>query len=271
MKKIFFLIFFLIAFQLKLSAQGEKEIQTLIENFAKSYSEIDTVKDTEHVLRYVSKDLKSSLTDYDAVAGAKTLNSDYFGLVEHLNSLIRNNLKVNYKVDKITKVVAEENFAYAIYEASYETYLNRGKVKMDYGNETVMMSFVKSSEGWKILNYYVFDIKKEVQKTSCYADVFKSESEKKYTQLVVKLSTPDGKSVGSDLLIFVFEKQSDNSILVKHNEQLFTVDITSNLTKKDSTNKSVKLKDSSDTEIAFAIIKNFTENSVCNDVQITSK
>jgi ketosteroid isomerase-like protein len=252
-----------------LNAQQTDEITKLVYDFAKSYSEIDTVRDTEHVLRYVDKELKSSLTDFDPVKGAKTFHSDFFGLNEHLSSLIRNNIKIKYSVDKILKVDLSGHFAYTLFEASYKATL--GGKPFDNGTETVMMTFIKRDNNWKISNYYVVDVKKENPKTVCYATVFKS-TQHDNQQLIVKLDTPDGRSLLSDFLSFAFEKNKEGGWYIKHKDTTFETDKNGNI-KVLSTSSDVKgtgkVKDATNVnELAFVIIKHFLFSNLCEDILI---
>jgi len=241
-----------------LQAQQTNEAVKLVYDFAKSYSEIDSVKDTEHVLRLVDRDLKSSLTDFDTKQGVKTINSDFFGLNEHLNSIVRNEIDLDYNITEIIKSDLTGSFAYVIFEASYKATINNKP--FDNGTETVMMTLIKNNDEWKINNYYVVDIKKETPKTTCYATVFKS-SQNNNEQLLIKLDTPDGRSLLSEFIRFLFEKNKSGGWIVNEKNTKFEVDKTGNITVLSSTSNvkgTAKVQDVSNvTEIALVLIKSF--------------
>ncbi|TAF31389.1 MAG: hypothetical protein EAZ57_11745 [Cytophagales bacterium] len=193
----------------------EEKIKTTIKEFAAAYSSIHTTKDRAAVMKHVSKEVSSTLIDYDIRDRVRVMQSNYDGFNSYLERVIKDSMTTNYVISSFLRTVVKDNFGVAVCIADYNT--TKDKAIWSKGTETVTFSLHKVDNVWKIINYAVVDIEDIKQRGSCVCELFKSNIDATVGHYVVKTTVPSGKAYTTTMTNFEFAKNPSNRLITVDN------------------------------------------------------
>jgi hypothetical protein len=219
MRKLGILIFFLTistffnAFTLQAQKSEEETLKKMLYDFTDTYSEYGRLKaDKEKLLAFVSKELSSTLVNYDVRDHVKITHSNYVGFSSYLDKMARaKDVVITYKVSDIIRTHVKGNIGVIVYVVESEVAKN-GSV-LNKGSETVTITFRKGKSAWKIIHYTVIGIEDEKLKGACLCEFFSGSSDANSSHYVVKTIVPSGREYSTALNNFEFTRSAGDKII----------------------------------------------------------
>ncbi len=203
MSKLFFLIAALFLFQVSYAQKPEAEIEQLIKDYAKAYENITKSRDKESVLKYVSKDLFSTIIKSNVVDNFGLIQSTYEDFDNYLEQLLRTDgMSVNYSVKDILRSKVRGRTGVVVCDVAVQV-SSRGEI-WNKGSEITTFVLKQFKDGWKILNFNVVSLEEEQNKGTCLTEVFKANS----GNYMVKTIVPKGSTYETNVNNFEFNPGS---------------------------------------------------------------
>jgi len=169
------LIATLFTFQLGMAQKPEAEIERFVKDYAKAYENITKSRDKQSVLKYVSKDLFSTIIKSNVVDNFGLIQSSYADFDGYLEQLIRTEgMQVTYSVKSILRSKVRGRTGVVVAEINVQT-ASKGEV-WNKGTEITTFTMKQFKSGWKILNFNVVSLEEEQNKGTCLTELFKAST-----------------------------------------------------------------------------------------------
>ncbi len=172
----------------------EAEIEKFIKDYAKAYENITKTRDKETILKYVSKDLFSTIIKSNVVDNFGLIQSSFADFDSYLDQILHTDgMEINYSVKSIlrSKVRGKTGVVVAEIEAQVAS---RGEV-WNKGTEITTFTLKQFKNGWKILNFNVVSLEEEQNKGTCLIEVFKAST----GNYMVKTIVPKGSTYETNI------------------------------------------------------------------------
>ena len=196
------ILFFIVAifiFQSGIAQKPEAEIERFIKDYAKAYENITKTRDKQSVLKYVSKDLFSTIVKSNVVDNFGLIQSSYAEFDSYLEQILRTDgMEVKYAVKDILRSKVRGKSGVVVCEIAVQV-SSRGEI-WNRGTELTTFVLKKFKSGWKILNFNVVSLEEEQNKGTCLTEVFKASS----GNYLVKTIVPKGSTYESNINNFEF-------------------------------------------------------------------
>jgi len=203
MSKLFLLIVALFLFQFSNAQKPEAEIERFIKDYAKAYENITKSRDKESVLKYVSKDLFSTIIKSNVVDNFGLIQSTYEDFDNYLEQLLRTDgMSVSYEVKDILRSKVRGRTGVVVCDIAVQV-SSRGEI-WNKGSEITTFVLKQFKDGWKILNFNVVSLEEEQNKGTCLTEVFKANS----GNYMVKTIVPKGSTYETNVNNFEFNPGS---------------------------------------------------------------
>lgn len=213
----------------------EAEIERFVRDFAHAYENLPKNRDEESVLKYVSKELNSTILKSNVMDNFGLIQSDYNDFKYHLKQLVETDgMSVTYKIKNIYKSKVQGQTGVVVCEIEAEV-ASRGVI---WNKSTEMTTFAlkKYNNGWKILHFFVVGLEDQQLKGICMLELFESST----GDFVVKTIVPKGNSYDSRLNTFDFNQRKNQSFIKVNNENSYTWGEDGTINKLNDENSSVK-------------------------------
>ena len=198
-----------------LQAQNEEEVlKKMLYDFTDTYSEYGKLKtNKEKVLAFVSKELSSTLVNYDVRDHVKITHSNFVGFSSYLDKMARaKDVVITYKVTDIIRSHVKGNIGVIVYVVESQVVKNGSP--LNKGSETVTITFRKGEKSaWKIIHYTVIGIEDEKLKGACLCEFFSGSSDANSSHYVVKTTVPSGRAYSTTLNNFEFTRSAGDKII----------------------------------------------------------
>lgn len=211
---IFLLIFSTFFNIFTLQAQNEEEVlKKMLYDFTDTYSEYGKLKTgKEKVLAFISKELSSTLVNYDVRDHVKITHSNFVGFSSYLDKMARaKDVVITYKVSDIIRTHVKGNIGVIVYVV--ESQVEKNGSLLNKGSETVTITFRKAKSGWKIIHYTVIGIEDEKLKGACLCEFFSGSSDANSSHYVVKTTVPSGRQYSTALNNFEFTRSAGDKLI----------------------------------------------------------
>jgi len=201
-KKIQVILLFVVSlfvFQTGFAQKPEAEIERFIKDYAKAYENIDKSRDKQSVLKYVSKDLFSTIIKSNVVDNFGLIQSSYAEFDAYLEQILRTDgMEVDYSITDILRSKVRGKSGVVVCEIAVKV-SSRGET-WNKGTEITTFVLKNFKSGWKILNFNVVSLEEEQNKGTCMTEVFKAAS----GNYMVKTIVPKGDTYESNINNFEF-------------------------------------------------------------------
>lgn len=188
----------------------EDVIKKIVSDFAKAYEGITTTSDINTVLSFASPKLRSTNISSDVSGKLSLLNGTYKDFSDYLEKMrLSDGLEISYKITSIPSVTVRQNIATAVYLVDYE-FKQDGSL-WSRGSETVLMTFEKIEEEWKIVFFNFMGVEDEKLKGACLCELYVAKT----GNYVAKTTVPAGKSYNTSLNTFEFRAGSGTDRIIK--------------------------------------------------------
>lgn len=193
------IIFMMISFTSVFAQKPEAEIEKFIKDYAKAYENLTKSRDKESVLKFVSKDLFSTIIKSNVVDNFGLIQSSYADFDGYLDQILRTDgMEINYTVKSILRSRVRGKTGVVVCEIEAQT-ASRGEV-WNKGIEITTFTLKQFKDGWKILNFNVVSLEEEQNKGTCLVEVFSASS----GNYMVKTIVPKGASYVTNVNNFEF-------------------------------------------------------------------
>lgn len=177
----------------------EAEVDKFIKDYAKAYQNITKSRDKESVLKYVSKDLFSTIVKSNVVDNFGLIQSSYADLDRYLEQILRTEgMEIGYAVKSILRSRVRGKSAVVVCEMDAST-ASKGEI-WNKGTEITTFTLKKYKSGWKILNFNVVILEEQQNKGTCLTEVFKANT----GNYMVKTIVPKGDTYERNINNFEF-------------------------------------------------------------------
>jgi len=195
------LILFMAVFALTntYAQKPEAEIEKFIRDYAKAYENVTKTKDKESVLKFVSKDLFSTIIKSNVVDNFGLIQSSYADFDSYLDQILRTDgMEINYKVKDILRSKVRGKTGVVVCEIEVQV-AAKGEI-WNKGTEMTTFTLKQFKSGWKILNFNVVSLEEEQNKGTCLIEVFKANT----GSYMVKTIVPKGAAYETNVNNFEF-------------------------------------------------------------------
>ena len=194
-----FFILTVFIFQFAVAQKPEAEIERFIRDYAKAYENITKTRDKQSVLKFVSKDLFSTIIKSNVVDNFGLIQSSYADFDAYLEQLIRTEgMQVNYGIKSILRSKVRGRTGVVVAEMSLQV-SSKGEI-WNKGTEITTFTLKQFKSGWKILNFNVVSLEEEQNKGTCLTELFKAST----GNYMVKTIVPKGETYQSNVNNFEF-------------------------------------------------------------------
>lgn len=192
---------------------AEDVLKKTLYDFTDTYSKYGKVKTgKEKVLAFVSKELSSTLVNYDVRDHVKITHSNYVGFSSYLDKIARaKDVVITYKVTDIIRTHVKGNIGVIVYVV--ESQVEKDGSLLNKGSETVTITFRKGKTDWKIIHYTVIGIEDEKLKGACLCEFFSGSSDANSSHYVVKTTVPSGRQYSTTLNNFEFTRSAGDKLI----------------------------------------------------------
>ncbi len=196
----------------------EDEIERFIKDFAKAYENITKTRDKESVLKYVSKDLFSTIIKSNVVDNFGLIQSGYEEFENYLDRILRTDgMDVNYIIKDVYTTKLRGRTGVVLCEIAVQISSN-GEI-WNKGTELTTFTLKKfNTGGWKILHFNVVSIEEEQNKGICLTEIFKASS----GNYIVKTIIPKGQNYETNLNNFEFNRSRGVAYINVDNKSNYT-------------------------------------------------
>lgn len=165
----------------------EAEIEKFIKDYAKAYENVSKTKDKESVLKYVSKDLFSTIIKSNVVDNFGLIQSSFADFDSYLDQILRTDgMEINYSVKSVLRSKVRGKTGVVVCEIDVQV-ASKGEI-WNKGTEITTFTLKEFKNGWKILNFNVVSLEEEQNKGICLIEVFKANT----GNYMVKTIVPKG-------------------------------------------------------------------------------
>ncbi|MCK5703388.1 MAG: hypothetical protein KAI29_19655 [Cyclobacteriaceae bacterium] len=186
-------------FQTGFAQKPEAEIERFIKDYAKAYENITKTRDKQSVLKYVSKDLFSTIIKSNVVDNFGLIQASYADFDSYLEQVLRTDgMVVNYDVKDILRSKVRGKSGVVVCEIGVQV-SSKGEI-WNKGTELTTFVLKKFKSGWKILNFNVVSLEEEQNKGTCMTEVFKAST----GNYMVKTIVPKGSTYEYNVNNFEF-------------------------------------------------------------------
>ncbi len=196
-------IIMMIAFTSVFAQKPEAEIEKLIKDYTKAYENLSKSRDKESVLKFVSKDLFSTIIKSNVVDNFGLIQSSYEEFDNYLDQILRTDgMEINYTVKSILRSRVRGKTGVVVCEIEAQT-ASRGEV-WNKGTEITTFTLKQFNDGWKILNFNVVSLEEQQNKGTCLVEVFSATT----GNYMVKTIVPKGANYVTNFNNFEFKPGS---------------------------------------------------------------
>ena len=196
------LLFFILTVfmvQIGMAQKPEAEIERFIKDYAKAYENITKTRDKESVLKYVSKDLFSTIIKSNVVDNFGLIQSSYADFDSYLEQLIRTEgMQVDYSIKSMLRSKVRGRTGVVVAEMAIQV-SSKGEI-WNKGTEITTFTLKQFKSGWQILNFNVVSLEEEQNKGTCLTELFKAAT----GNYMVKTIVPKGETYESNVNNFEF-------------------------------------------------------------------
>lgn len=193
----------LLFFQITYAQKPEAEIERFVKDFTKAYENVINTRDKESVMKYVSKDLFSTIIKSNVVDKFGLIQSNYGDFEAYLDKILRSEgMTVQYSVKNILWSKVRGRTGVVVAEIAIQVSSN-GDI-WNKGTEITTFTMKNFNSGWKILNFNVVSLEEEQNKGTCLTEFFSATS----GNYVVKTIVPKGATYETNLNTFEFNPGS---------------------------------------------------------------
>ena len=186
-------------FQLGFAQKPEAEIERFIRDYAKAYENITKSRDKQSVLKFVSKDLFSTIIKSNVVDNFGLIQSTYADFDAYLEQLIRTEgMQVDYSIKDILRSKVRGRTGVVVAEMEIQV-SSKGEV-WNKGTEITTFTLKQFKNGWKILNFNVVSLEEQQNKGTCLTELFKAST----GNYMVKTIVPKGETYQTNVNTFEF-------------------------------------------------------------------
>jgi len=185
--KSFLITLLVLAFTHTFAQRPEAEIEQFIKDYAKAYENLTKTRDKESVLKYVSKDLFSTIIKSNVVDNFGLIQSSFADFDSYLDQILHTDgMEINYSVKSILRSKVRGKTGVVVAEIDAQV-ASRGEI-WNKGTEITTFTLKQFKSGWKILNFNVVSLEEEQNKGTCLIEVFKAST----GNYMVKTIVPKG-------------------------------------------------------------------------------
>jgi len=196
---LLFLILTVTIFQVGVAQKPEAEIERFIKDYAKAYENITKSRDKQSVLKFVSKDLFSTIIKSNVVDNFGLIQSTYADFDGYLEQLIRTEgMQVDYNIKEILRSKVRGRTGVVVAEIEIQV-SSKGEV-WNKGTEITTFTLKQFKSGWTILNFNVVSLEEQQNKGTCLTELFKAST----GNYMVKTIVPKGETYESNVNNFEF-------------------------------------------------------------------
>ncbi len=213
----------------------ENEIERFVRDFAQAYQNIPRSRDEETVLKYISKDLKSTILKSNVMANYGLIHSDYKDFEYHLRQMIdTDGMSVKYGIKNIYKSKVEGETGVVVCEINVEV-ASRGVI-WTKGTEITSFVLKKYADGWKIIHFFVIGLEDQQTKGICLLEVYESS----LGDFVIKTIIPKDNDYIAKLNTFDFSKDKRPLSIKTNNDITYTWNTDGTVNRLNNEDSSVK-------------------------------
>lgn len=217
MTKFLMIAIALFTFNTAMAQKPEAEIERFVKDYAKAYENITKSRDKQSVLKYVSKDLFSTIIKSNVVDNFGLIQSNYADFDAYLEQLIRTDgMQVSYKIKDILRSKVRGRTGVVVCEIAVQL-ASKGEI-WNKGTEITTFTLKKFKSGWKILNFNVVSIEQEQNKGTCLTELFKAST----GNYMVKTIVPKGNTYETNLNNFEFNPGNGIIYISKDGENSYS-------------------------------------------------
>ncbi|MCC5931214.1 MAG: hypothetical protein JJU28_18340 [Cyclobacteriaceae bacterium] len=189
------LLFCLIFNTFNVNAQNERaEVEKVVRDFAKAYENVTKSKDKESVLKFVSRDLFSTIVNSNVIDNFGLIQSSYSDFEKYITHLATTDgMAIKYNIDKVLKTHVRGRTGVVVCDISVQ--VSDGKTIWSRGSEATVFTLKKFNDGWKILHFSVTSLEEELNKGTCLCEMFVAKT----GDIVSKSIVPAGTSYSHKL------------------------------------------------------------------------
>ena len=192
------LLIVLSSFQVQ-AQKPEAKLESFIRDYAKAYENITKSRDKQSVLKYVSKDLFSTIIKSNVVDNFGLIQSSYADFDAYLEQVIRTEgMQVDYNIKSILRSRVRGRTGVVVAEIGTQV-SSKGEV-WNKGTEITTFTLKEYKSGWKILNFNVVSLEEQQNKGTCLTELFKAST----GNYMVKTIVPKGETYESNVNNFEF-------------------------------------------------------------------
>jgi hypothetical protein len=185
--KSFLITLLVLAFTHTFAQRPEAEIEKFIKDYAKAYENLSKTRDKESVLKYVSKDLFSTIIKSNVVDNFGLIQSSFADFDGYLDQILHTDgMEINYNVKSILRSKVRGKTGVVVAEIDAQV-VSQGEI-WNKGTEITTFTLKQFKSGWKILNFNVVSLEEEQNKGTCLIEVFKAST----GNYMVKTIVPKG-------------------------------------------------------------------------------
>lgn len=194
-----FLIVTIFVFQTGFAQNPKADIERYVKDYAKAYENITKTRDKQSVLKYVSKDLFSTIIKSNVVDNFGLIQSSYADFDAYLEQILRTDgMEVKYVIKDILRSKVRGKSGVVVCEIAVEV-SSKGET-WNKGTELTTFVLKNFKSGWKILNFNVVSLEEVQYKGTCLMEIFKAST----GSYLVKTIVPKGSTYESNINNFEF-------------------------------------------------------------------
>jgi hypothetical protein len=172
----------------------EAELERYIKDYANAYENITKTRDKQSVLKYVSKDLFSTIIKSNVIDNFGLIQSNYADFDAYLEQILQTEgMSVEYSVKDILRSRVRGKSGVVVCEISVQV-TSKGEI-WNKGTEITTFVLKNFKEGWKILNFNVVSLEEQQNRGTCLTEVFKANT----GNYMVKTIVPVGETYQSNV------------------------------------------------------------------------
>jgi hypothetical protein len=245
--------------QLALAQKPEAEIENFVKDFTRSFENVTKTRDKESVLKFVSKDLFSTIVQSNVMDNFGLIQSTYSDFENYLDRLIQTEgMAVTYSVQDVLKSKVRGKTGVVVAELKTQE-ASKGQV-WNKGSEITTFVLKNYKDGWKILHFTVVSLEEEKTKGTCLVEIFSAST----GNYAAKTIVPAGNTYNTHLNTFEFSPAQGMMFVRLDNDNTYSWMREGPITKLAQGNNPEKAMGSAvdETDAVLTIIKNdlYTES-----------
>lgn len=219
-KKAFILSFVLLfSSQISVAQKSNAEIERFVRDFAKAYENIAKSRDVEAVLKYISKDLNSTILKSSVMDNFGLIKSDFSDFKFHLRQLVETDgMAITYKIKNIYRSQLRGTTGVVVCEINVE--VSSREETWIKGSELTTLALKKEQGQWKIVHFFVVGLEEQQLKGICMLELYESSM----GDYVIKTIVPQGDSYDTKLNTLDFSKGNKEIYIKANNAITYTWD-----------------------------------------------